>query len=146
MNLHQIVRGPICSVNADEDLYLIQALGQVNNKGLITAEYAAAERIKGQVQTLSPDEMQAVDTVLRTAHLRKFYLFAATYAGHMPQGQKRIFGQPNDYIYRPYDGTYWLIYQVSEDFSPAGWVCVGASLQIEVPPAVIASLPASLKP
>lgn len=136
MNLHAIARGPVSTVNAEEDVYLIQAAGQINEKGRLIPLYAAAETVQAQIQTLSPDELQAVNEALRTSHLRKFYLFADTAAGHKPQGQMRIRGQPEDFIYRLTDGTYWKIYQVAEDFAPAGWVCVGAALQVQVPDGV----------
>lgn len=145
MNLHAIARGPVSAVNAEERCYLIQALGQQNVKGRIIASYAAAEPVSAQIQTLSPDELQAVDNALRTAHLRKFYLFAETYAGHKPQGQMRIRGQAGDYIMRAKDRTFWKIYQVAEDYAEAGWVCVGAALQIDVPDAVKASVPALME-
>lgn len=144
MNLHAIVRGSINAVNADEPVYLIQALGQTNQLGRLIAHYAAAELVMAQIQTLSPDELQSMDNVLRTSHYRKFYLFSETYVGHKPQGQFRYFGKPEDFIYRINEKTFWKIYQVAEDFSSEGWVCVGAALQIQVPDEVKASLPTFL--
>lgn len=141
MNLHAIARGPVSTVNAEEPVYLIQALGQTNDRGILKGEYAAAEPVQAQIQTLSPDELMAQDFTLRTAHLRKFYLFSETNAGHKPQGQMRVHGQPEDYIFRPRDKTWWKIYQVAEDFAPAGWVCVGAALQQQVPKEAEAALP-----
>ena len=46
----------------------------------------------------------------------------------------RYLGRTGDFIYRPLDGTYWKVYQVAEDFSPAGWVQLLASQQTEIPP------------
>lgn len=143
MNLHNIVRSTINAVNADENVYLIQALGQENVKGRLIPKYAAAEAVKAQIQTLSPDELQALNDTLRTAHLRNFYLYSDTYAGHKPQGQMRITGKPEDFIFRVSDGTFWKIYTVSEDFAPAGWVCVGAALQQQVPDEVRQQIPST---
>ena len=44
LNLHDIVRGAINIVNPDEDVWLIQNIGQTNVKGRITAVYAEPER------------------------------------------------------------------------------------------------------
>lgn len=141
MNLHRIVRGPVSAVNEMEDVYLIQSSGSVNDRGRILAMYAAAEPVRAQVQTLSADTLQALNDVLRTAHLRRFYLFSDTYAGHKPEGQWRVKSRPGDFLYRPRDATWWKVFQLLEDFEISGWVCVGAALQVKVPEEVLAQLP-----
>lgn len=145
MNLHQIARGPVSAVNAEEQIYLIQAIGQRNEKGRLIPEYAAAELVSAQVQSFTSDELQAVNDVLRTAHLRKFYLFAQTYAGHKPEGQYRLNNLPEDFIYRTSEGTYWKVFAVQEDYAPAGWVCLSAALQQRAPDEVVAAIPAAFK-
>ena len=45
LNLHQIVRGAISSVNADEQVYIIRSTGNANVKGRIQATYATPELI-----------------------------------------------------------------------------------------------------
>lgn len=144
MNLHAITRNLINGVAPDEPCLLIQALGQTNVKGLIKPQYTAGEIVIAQVQTLSPDELQATNDALRTSHLRKFYLQAATNSGHKPQGQMRVKGKPEDFIFRIMDRTFWKIYQVAEDFDNAGWVSVGAALQVQVPDEVRAGVPTFL--
>ena len=44
LNLHAIVRGAISSVNADEQVYLLQSTGNTNVSGRIVATYAGCRR------------------------------------------------------------------------------------------------------
>ena len=60
LNLHDLVRGAINIVNPDEDVWLIQNIGQTNVKGRITAVYAAPEKVRAQVQTLSGDDLTVI--------------------------------------------------------------------------------------
>lgn len=46
LNLHDLVRGAINLVNPDEDVWLIQNIGQTNVKGRITAVYAEPEKVR----------------------------------------------------------------------------------------------------
>lgn len=144
MNLHAIARGPVSAVNAEEQVYLVQSLGSVNLKGRTLAQYAAAEPVTAQVQTLNADTLQALNDALRTAHLRRFYLFSDTVAGHKPEGQWRVRSRPGDFIYRPRDRTWWKVFELIEDFEISGWVCVGASLQVKVPAEVEEQVPGVL--
>ena len=66
LNLHQIVRGAISSVNADEQVYIIRSTGNANVKGRIQATYATPELITAQVQTLSNDDLKIVNETERT--------------------------------------------------------------------------------
>lgn len=136
LNLHSLVRSAINMNNADEKVYLIQSLGQANVKGRITAIYGEPELICAQVQSLGSTELNVINETERTEHDRKFYLFSKTATGKVPAGQQRPISRTGDYIYRFYDQTYWKIYNVAEDFSPAGWCQVLASQQIEIPQGV----------
>lgn len=130
LNLHAIVRSSITAVNPDEDFLLIQSVGETNVKGVITASYADAVQIKAQMQSLSGDDLQQFDNTLRTEIDRKFYLYSQALK---PAGQIRIKSRTGDFLYRLKDGSYWRIFNVSEDFSGVGWVLVNASLQVEKP-------------
>ena len=57
LNLHDIVRGAVSSVLADEDVYLVQSIRQESDWGRVTAKYVPAELVKAQVQTLSGDDL-----------------------------------------------------------------------------------------
>ena len=58
----------------------------------------------------------------------------------------RYLGRTGDFIYRPFDQTYWKIYCVAEDFAPVGWVQVLASQQIETPTEVVALIEQIINP
>ena len=132
LNLHNIVRGAINIVNPDEDVWLIQNIGQTNVKGRITASYAPAQKVKAQVQTLSGDDLTVMNDTQRTERDRKFYLYAETKTGNAPSGIIRPLGKSGDFMRRN-DGTYWKVYNVSEDYAADGWVLVLASQQVDVP-------------
>ena len=137
LNLHDIVRGAINIVNPDEDVWLIQNIGQTNVKGRITAVYAPAQKVKAQVQTLSGDDLTVMNDTERTERDRKLYLYAETKTGTPPSGIIRPRGKSGDFMRRN-DGTYWKVYNVSEDYTTDGWVLVLASQQVDVPEQAIA--------
>ena len=132
LNLHDIVRGAINIVNPDEDVWLIQNIGQTNVKGRITASYAPAQKVRAQVQTLSGDDLTVMNDTERTERDRKFYLYSNTETGNAPSGIIRPLGKSGDFMRRN-DGTYWKVYNVSEDYITDGWVLVLASQQVDVP-------------
>ena len=132
LNLHDLVRGAINIVNPDEDVWLIQNIGQTNVKGRITAVYAEPEKVRAQVQTLSGDDLTVMNDTERTERDRKFYLYAETKTGNAPSGIIRPLGKSGDFMRRN-DGTYWKVYNVSEDYITDGWVLVLASQQVDVP-------------
>lgn len=136
LNLHSVVRGAISAINADETVWLIQSAGQKNVKGQLIASYSAPEQITAQVQSLGGDDLNVINDTERSERDRKFYLFAKTAAGRSPAGIVRPLGMTGDFIYRPADSCYWKIYNVSEDFTAAGWCLVLASQQVDVPQAV----------
>ena len=132
LNLHDIVRGAINIVNPDEDVWLIQNIGQTNVKGRITASYAPAQKVRAQVQTLSGDDLTVMNDTERTERDRKFYLYSDTETRTPPSGIIRPLGKSGDFMRRN-DGTYWKVYNVSEDYTTDGWVLVLASQQVDVP-------------
>ena len=132
LNLHDIVRGAINIVNPDEDVWLIQNISQTNVKGRITASYAPAQKVRAQVQTLSGDDLTVMNDTERTERDRKFYLYSDTETGTPPSGIIRPLGKSGDFMRRN-DGTYWKVYNVSEDYTTDGWVLVLASQQVDVP-------------
>ena len=145
LNLHQIVRGAISSVNADEQVYLVRSTGNSNVKGRIVATYGAPELIGAQIQTLSNDDLRIVNETERTERDRKFYLFSDPDYTKSPASIIRYLGRTGDFIYRPFDQTYWKIYCVAEDFAPVGWVQVLASQQVQTPPSVVELITEALK-
>ena len=141
LNLHSIVRTAITANFADETIQLVRSAGSINVKGRIQANYYPALTLKAQVQTLNGDDLQVIGETERTERDRKFYIMASPSMGAVPAGQVRVrVARTGDFIYRPAFSTFWKIYNVAEDFSPAGWVQVLASEQAEVPSDVLSAV------
>ena len=141
LNLHSIVRTAITANFADETIQLVRSAGSINVKGRIQANYYPALTLKAQVQTLNGDDLQVIGETERTERDRKFYIMASPSMGMVPAGQVRVrVARTGDFIYRPAYSTFWKIYNVAEDFSPAGWVQVLASEQTEVPSDVLSAV------
>ena len=134
LNLHGIVRTAINFNNADETVLLVRSLGNANIQGRIVPTYGEPENVGAQVQTLGGEDLKVINDTERTPRDRKFYLYSTADYTAAPAGMIRYLGRTGDFIYRPLDGTYWKVYQVAEDFSPAGWVQLLASQQTEIPP------------
>ena len=140
MNLNSIANAVIVSVNANEDVYLIQSLGQQNIKGRIVSDFAPAQLVSAQIQPISTDDLKQFDNTLRTEITRKFYLASKTLAGHKPQGIVRVNQQGGDFIYRITDNTFFKIVSVIDDYSQEGWVSVAATMQVDIPEQVKSAL------
>ena len=141
LNLHSIVRTAITANFADETIQLVRSAGSINVKGRIQANYYPALTLRAQVQTLNGDDLQVIGETERTERDRKFYIMASPSMGTVPAGQVRVrVARTGDFIYRPAFSTFWKIYNVAEDFSPAGWAQVLASEQTEVPSDVLSAV------
>jgi len=132
VNLHQVVRGAIPVLHPDEDVLLIQSLGQTNVRGIVTATFADAVAVKAQIQSMGNDDLRAMNDTWRVEHQRKCYLFSETPAGIIPQTIVRTLERGGDLIRRA-DGSWWLITGMMEDFSASGWVSVRIVSQVTVP-------------
>lgn len=64
LNLHAVVRNSITAVNPDSDFLLIQSIGELNHKGVITALYSDAVKTNVQMQNPNGDELQQFDNTL----------------------------------------------------------------------------------
>ena len=129
LNLHGIVRTAINFNNADETVLLVRSLGNANIQGRIVPTYGEPESVGAQVQTLGGEDLKVINDTETPV-----YLYSTADYTAAPAGMIRYLGRTGDFIYRPLDGTYWKVYQVAEDFSPAGWVQLLASQQTEIPP------------
>lgn len=125
MNLHNVVRGVISSINADESIKLYTFVEQENVKGKLTAVYTVSDRI-AQVQAPSASDIKLYDKMAEAEHRIKVYLEA-------PAGSiNRVKQSAGDMIQRA-DGTYWLIVGTVDDFSKEGWLCCMCILQTKSP-------------
>ena len=125
MNLHAIVSGAIGSVNKHEMVTIYRCTGTTNNAGVVSVTYTKTD-IMAQVQAPSAADLRLFDNLADARHVKKFYINAPASTINR---QEETAG---DIIERA-DGTFWLIDMVRDDFSPAGWLCVIATLQHEPP-------------
>lgn len=130
LNLHNIVRGAITSVHPDETVTLYQALGQVNEYGIVKAQYTAPQAVQAQVQNATGADLALVEKVSQSTDVMRFYLYAD--AAFPPAGLVRPFVRTGDMIRRD-NGTWWLVTATQDAFECVGWVCVLGTLQ-ELPP------------
>lgn len=131
LNLHNIVRGAITAVHPDETVTLYRSTGQVNEYGVVKAQYAPPLTVKAQVQSAGGESLQLVEKTSQDTAVMSFYLYAD--AAMPPAGIERPFARGGDMIRRD-NGTWWLVTGTSDDFARVGWVCVLGTLQ-ELPPA-----------
>lgn len=131
INLHGLVRSAITALHPDEVVILRQSVGQRNARGRITPEYAPAQTVQAQIQSLGQNDLAQAEQTSNTRVDRKAYLHAPNPA-LSPQGIVRPFARNGDMLQRP-DGTWWLITAMIEDFTASGWVCVGITQQVRGP-------------
>ena len=82
-----------------------------------------------QVQSPKPDSLaHLADNIGSVEATRKAWIKGPGF----PSGIRRPDGRGGDMIRRA-DGTWWLVTEVSEDFSKAGWISVVITLQVEAP-------------
>lgn len=132
LNLHQIVRGAISTVNPDEQVVVYHSAGQRNDHGALTPIYREGVTMTAQVQTESERELfyAGAGSLGDNAIMRKFYLYAESVTDKTA-AIIRPFARGGDLIYRPAEATWWLVTTLIEDFSPVGWVSVRGALQIK---------------
>jgi len=125
MNLHNIVRGVISSINADEPITFFINVGQENVKGKLTQVYESSQRM-AQIQAPSESDIKLYDKLADAEHRCKAYIYSPA------STINRVSGSAGDMLQRE-DGTYWLIVGISDDFSREGWLCAMCVLQTKMP-------------
>lgn len=125
MNLHNVVRGVISSINADEPITFYTNVGQENVKGKITQVYEASQRI-AQIQAPSESDIKLFDKIAEAEHRIKAYVYAPA------STINRVSGSAGDMLQRQ-DGSFWLIVGIVDDFSKEGWLCCMCTLQTKAP-------------
>lgn len=134
MNLHDLVRSAITSIHADESCMLVQSNGQVNIKGVITPLYNEPLPIIAQWQP-SPQRLDHYEKMSDTMISYTIYLYSDI--DYAVEGQTRIpLKRGGDWLYRNLDGCWYLITQVSENWSTDGWASVIATQQVNAPEGV----------
>lgn len=131
INLHAVVRSAITSVHPDEDCTLYQSLGQKNVIGVVTTVYAEPQEIKANWQPLDSQTLEHLERMGDTKASEQVFLYSNT---DMPVSgvQRMPISRTGDIIKR-WDGTYWLVTSVIEDWSARGWANVGVTEQVTPP-------------
>lgn len=134
MNLHDIVRGAITAVNDDQTVTLYQSTGEYvrQQRGDMRQSFIEVSDIRAQVQSLTTNDMKALDALGITQTTRRFYLYADTGQKMPPYAQLRPLGRSGDYI-KDASGKWWLANGVIEDFTNEGWICLLCTLQTATP-------------
>lgn len=132
INLHSIVKPAITALHPDETVTLYRSLGITNVKGEIKTKYAAGSVVKAQIQSLSDDKLFHSGRTGQNNTTRKAYLFSEDSTTEKPAPVIRPISRTGDMVKRA-DDTWWLVESLLEDFSHAGWVCVGLVLQTKAP-------------
>lgn len=132
LDLHGIARKAITSVHPDELVTLYMSDGQTNVKGEITASYRPPVQVMGQVQSLTPKDLDHSGLTGQAAVTRYFYFYSSPAPTENPNGLYRPLARTGDMIKRT-DGSWWLVTTPDEDFSSVGWVRVIGTLQVNPP-------------
>ena len=131
LNLHGLVRSVITAVHPDEDCTLYQSLGQKNVLGVVTTVYNPPQAIKANWQPLDNQTLQHLERIGDTKASEQVFLYSNT---DMPvSGVQRVPVTRTGDIIKRWDGTYWLITSVIEDWSARGWANVGVTEQVTPP-------------
>lgn len=131
INLHAVVRSAITAVHPDEDCVLYQSLGQKNVMGVVTTVYAEPQDIKANWQPLDSQTLDHLERMGDTKASEQVFLYSNT---TLPVSgvQRMPISRTGDIIKR-WDGTYWLVTSVIEDWSARGWANVGVTEQVTPP-------------
>lgn len=131
INLHAVVRSAITAVHPDEDCILYQSLGQKNVMGVVTTVYAEPQDIKANWQPLDRQTLDHLERMGDTKASEQVFLYSNT---TLPVSgvQRMPISRTGDIIKR-WDGTYWLVTSVIEDWSARGWANVGVTEQVTPP-------------
>lgn len=131
LNLHGIVRSVITAVHPDENCTLYQSAGQKNVLGVVTTVYNPPQAIKANWQPLDNQTLQHLERIGDTKASEQVFLYSNT---DMPvSGVQRVPVTRTGDIIKRWDGTYWLITSVIEDWSARGWANVGVTEQVTPP-------------
>ena len=131
INLHAVVRSVITAVHPDEDCTLYQSAGQKNVLGVVTTVYNPPQAIKANWQPLDSQTLQHLERIGDTKASEQVFLYSNT---TLPVSgvQRMPISRTGDIIKR-WDGTYWLVTSVIEDWSARGWANVGVTEQVQPP-------------
>ncbi|MGL4208969.1 MAG: hypothetical protein ACRCTY_06230 [Candidatus Adiutrix sp.] len=132
MNLHKIVGPTLGQVQPWETITLLPCLGQKNIKGQIKAVYGAGINLKARVQSEKESFLEHARQMGQMETHRRFYLYAPKTMALKPSPLNRKLAQGGDFI-RRFDGSFWLVTALIEDFSALGWLSLRGTLSLNGP-------------
>lgn len=125
MNLHQIVRGAIRSVNPDQLVDLRVSTGYtMDDEGRQVPLYADPVTVVAQLQDLTGKDLKQLESLNIQGSTRAVYFSGSV------QGIVRLNRQGGDLITLHLDNTVWLTTQVLESWD-VGWCKVACTLQMD---------------
>lgn len=127
LNLHDIVRGVVTFVHDDESITYYRNTGFKNVKGRISPTYAEPEVFKAQVQRESDLSLNHSNNTNSNTQTLKVFMYSPEEGYYF--GMSRPFQRSGD-MFQRWDGTWWLVTAVTDDFFNAGWVSLRAVLQV----------------
>lgn len=123
LNLNSIVAGPLGgTVHPQEPVFWFRCIGQKNERGVVTPEYAPPVRLLARVQSASDAALFYSGKAGENSKTRNFYI-SSTPEGSV-QGLARDQGTGGDLLY--YRGQWWLVVAVPEDFTVNGGAAMAA--------------------
>ena len=123
MNLHQIVRGIINSINPDQQVIILKCTGFEHTRGGITTPVYERIRTTAQVQPVSSNDLKFENNYYSSSAYRNFYL------NGVYNGLNRRDKTGGDKIL--WDGKTWFIDSNAEPWNTAGWTKVRGVQELE---------------
>ena len=132
LNLHQIVRGPITYVHADQTFTLLRSLPSENQNGVRIAQYEQVTGLTGNFQSEGDAALNFSNNAAQNTIVRRLYLYATSDRATRPWTIYRPLARSGDYVVND-KGEYWQVSAVVEDFSDDGWEQLRVTFQ-QTPP------------
>ncbi len=131
MNLHALANRVIKVALPNVDLVVIRCTGFKNEYGQLIESFGSCERVSAQKQTLNGDELTYANEIMQGEIGRKFFI--STKGAPLTVGRRHD-QQGGSYLFELDSGLFWKVYNISEDYSAAGWQLVFAAID-PTPPA-----------
>jgi hypothetical protein len=131
INVRAIAGQLVQAVHPDERVEWFASDGADHERGFAKPKYLPGREIAAQIQSAAPDKLAHLADNLSSVQSTRKAWFPAGPDGH-PTGIDRPLGKGGDLVRRA-DGTWWLVTELSEDFSKSGWVSAVLTLQAGAP-------------
>lgn len=133
LNLHAIANRAIKAALSNVEMAVIRCTGFRNDYGQMLESYGSCERVVAQKQTLNGDELALVNNIMQGELSRKFFV---SVKGAPLTAGRRHDGAGGAYLFELRTNLFWKVFNVSEDYSDAGWQLVFACVDPTPPQSV----------